>query len=207
MTGQRAPFRLLRTAVVAAAVISLAAGAHSLAGGQLPPAPVMAALTALTVLCVVLVTRWEMTALSLTAVLAAGQALLHEAFSTLLGTATQPPNAQALHDQALHGHGTVVRAPAASAGPELHRHLPADLDPPMLTLHVIATLATAVLLAKGEAALWALAAWLRPLAGISVVRILFLSHQPLSAPRTVALRRWRVLRRPPLRGPPATARP
>lgn len=68
MTGLRAPFRLLRTAVVAAAVISLAAGTHILAGGQLPPAPLMAALMALTALVVVLVTKWEMTALSLAAV-------------------------------------------------------------------------------------------------------------------------------------------
>lgn len=202
MTQQRAPFRLLRTAVVAAAVISLAAGAHILAGGQLPPAPLMAALTALTALGVVLVTKWEMTTLSLAAVLAAGQAVLHEAFSTLSGSPTPPSNAPALHV-----HETVVRAPAASAGPELHRHLPADLDPPTLTLHVIAILATAILLARGEAALWALAAWLRPLAGISVVRILSLPRQPLPAPRTVTLRRWRVLRRPPLRGPPAAVCP
>ncbi|MET3952632.1 hypothetical protein [Arthrobacter sp. UYEF36] len=202
MTRQRAPFRLLRTAVVAAAVISLAAGAHVLAGGQLPPATLMAALTALTALGVVLVTKWEMTALSLAAILAAGQAVLHEAFSTLSGPAGPTSNAPLLHV-----HETVVRAPAASAGSELHRHLPADLDSPMLTLHVIATLATAVLLARGEAALWALAAWLRPLAGISVVRMLFLPSQPLPAPRTVTLRRWRVLRRPPLRGPPAAACP
>lgn len=202
MTLQRAPFRLVRTAVVAAAVISLAVGAHSLAGGLLPPAPVMAALTALTVLGVVLVTKWEMTALSLTAVLTAGQALLHEAFATLSGSTPRPSSTQAFHI-----HEAVVPAPAAPAGPELHRHLPADVDPPMLTLHVIATLATAVLLARGEAALWALAAWLRPLAGISVVRILFLSHQPLPVPRTVTLRRWRVLRRPPLRGPPAASCP
>lgn len=202
MTRQRAPFRLLRTTVVASAVISLAAAAHILAGGQLPPAPVMAALTALTVLSVVLVTKWEMTALSLTTVLTVGQAVLHEAFSTLSGATGQRSNSPALHV-----HEMVVRAPAASAGPELHRHLPADLDPPMLTLHVIATLATAVLLARGEAALWALAAWLRPLAGISVVRILFLPQQPLPAPRTVTLRRWTVLRRPPLRGPPAAACP
>ena len=128
MTRQRAPFRLLRTAVVASAVISLAAGAHILAGGQLPPAPVMAALTALTVLSVVLVTKWEMTAISLTTVLSVGQAVLHEAFSTLSG-----PTGQRSNSPALHVHETVARAPAASAGPELHRHLPADLDPPMLT--------------------------------------------------------------------------
>lgn len=39
MTRQRAPFWFLRTMVVAAAVIFLAAGAHILAGGQLPPPP------------------------------------------------------------------------------------------------------------------------------------------------------------------------
>jgi hypothetical protein len=162
----------------------------------------MAALSALTALGVVLVTKWEMTTFSLAAILAAGQAVLHEAFSTLSGAPTPPSNAPTLHV-----HEAVVRAPAPAAGPELHRHLPADLDPPMLTLHVVATLATAVLLARGEAALWALAAWLRPLAGIPVVPILFLPRQPLPAPRTVTLRRWTVLRRPPLRGPPAAACP
>lgn len=202
MTLQRAPFRLMRTAVVAAAVLSLAAAAHLLAGGQLPPAPLMAALAALTVLCVVLVTGREMSALCLTAVLATGQAVLHEAFSTLAGSTVPPPNGQTVHV-----HETVVRAPVGSVGPELHRHLPADLDLPMLALHVIATLTTAVLLARGEAALWALAGWLRPLAGISVVRILFLAGQPLPASRTVTLRRWRVLLGPPLRGPPAAACP
>lgn len=202
MTLQRAPFRLLRTAVVAAAVISLAAAAHLLAGGQLPPAPLMAALAALTVLCVVLVTRREMSPLCLTAVLATGQAVLHEAFSTLSGSRVPPPNGQAVHV-----HATAVRAPEDSVGPELHRHLPTDLDPPMLALHVIATLTTAVLLARAEAALWALAAWLRPMAGISVVQILFLARQPLPSPRTVVLRRWRVLLGPPLRGPPAASCP
>ena len=106
MTPQRAPFRLLRTAVVAAAVMSLAAGAHILAGGQLPPAPLMAALTALTALGVVVVTKREMTTFSLAAVLAAGQALLHEAFSTLSGATAPPSNAPALHV-----HDMVVGAP------------------------------------------------------------------------------------------------
>lgn len=199
MTLQGAPFRLLRTAAVAGAVLSLAAGAHVLAGGRLPPAPVMAACTALVILGVVLVTRWKLTAPALTAILAAGQGLLHEAFSALSGStsATAAPT--------LHLHGTVAAGLTPSAGPGLHRHLQADLDPPMLALHVIATLVTAALLSRGEAALWALAAWLRPLASLCVVRIRFISPFAVPFHRRAMARRWRVLCRHPLRGPPAAA--
>lgn len=198
MTSQRAPFRLLRTAVVAAAVLCLAAGAHVLGGGQLPPAPVLAAVTALTVLCIVRLTEWKMSAPALAAVLIAGQGILHEAFSALSGSATPPSAAPALHV-----HGAV---PAPFAVPELHQHLQADVEPAMLALHLISTLLTAVLLARGEAALWALAAWLRPLAGLFAVRILVVARQPRPIPRQVLTHRWGVLRRPRLRGPPVEAR-
>ena len=178
MTHQRAPFRLLRAAAVAAAVLFLAAWAHIMAGGQLPAAPVMAAFTVLVLLVVVLLTRWKLTATALTGILGAGQGMLHEAFSSL----SEPARPMVWPD--LHLHGSAVGDPAASAGPPLHRHLQADFDLPMLGVHIIATLVTAVLLAKGEAALWALAAWLRPLSGLSTVRIMFVA--PRTVPRSPA---------------------
>jgi hypothetical protein len=72
----------------------------------------------------------------------------------------------------------------------------------MLTAHFLATLATGVLLARGEAALWALLSWLRPL-----LRLLA-ALAPRPTPAVPAFteetlpRLWRGLRLPALRGPP-----
>ncbi len=199
MTGQPAPFRMLRSAAVAAVILTLAAGAHTLAGGQLPPGPVMAACTALVLLGVVLLTRWKLTATALTGILGAGQWMLHAAFSVLSESApTGPAPVRHLHTAAATG------VPAAHDLP--HSHLPADLDPPMLGAHVLATLVTAVVLDRGEAALWALAAWLRPLAGIPAVPALVISTTISPAPRHALVRRWRALRLHPLRGPPMACR-
>jgi hypothetical protein len=199
MTSAPAPFRLLRTAAVATSVLSLAAGAHLLGGGVLPPAPVLGACMALVVLCTVLLTGRKMATPALAGILLAGQGILHETFTVL--SAPRPPAAAS----AAHVHHGSPGAPAPPAGPELHGHLTADFDPPMLGLHIAATLVTAMLLAKGEEALWALAAWLRPLRGIAAVRILFPSPVAAPVPSRAMARRWRILRRPPLRGPPAAA--
>jgi hypothetical protein len=95
--------------------------------------------------------------------------------------------------------------PSLPAEPVPPGHLAADFEPQMLGLHIVATLVTALLLAKGEAALWALAAWLRPLRGIAAVRFLFPAAVAVPVPRRAMGRLWRVLRRPPSRGPPAAA--
>jgi hypothetical protein len=201
MTRDPAPFRLPRSAAVAAVILALAAGAHTGAGGQLPPAPIMAACTALVLLGVVLVTRWKLTATALAGILSAGQWMLHAAFSVLSETVPAgPAPVPHLHTAAAAG----TRMAAAHELP--HNHLPADLDPPMLGAHILATLISAVLLARGEAALWALASWLRPLAGIPAVPLLVTSPTIPPVPRRALARRWRALRRHPLRGPPAAAR-
>lgn len=198
MTDQGSPFRFLRTAVLAIAVLALAAGAHVLGGGQLPPAPVMAACTALTTLGVMAVTRWKMSAFSLAGILTAGQGMLHEAFSALAGPASAPSG------PALHFHGVAAGGPGLI--PTLPSHPQTHLEPPMMAAHILATLLTAVLLSRGEAALWALAAWLRPLTVLRAVRIPAMSRQPLPPPFPQHARRWRALGRHPLRGPPAPAR-
>jgi hypothetical protein len=202
MTSAPAPFRLLRTAAVATSVLSLAAGAHLLGGGQLPPVPLMGACMALVVLCAVLLTGRKIPVPVMAGVLVAGQGILHETFTVL--SPSGPPAAAS----AAHVHHGSPGAPAPSAGPELHGHLTADFDPPMLGLHIAATLVTlvtAMLLARGEEALWALAAWLRPLRGLSAVRILFPSPVAAPVPSRAMARRWRILHRQPPRGPPAAA--
>lgn len=203
MPYQRAPFRLLRTAAVAASVTSLAAGAHLLGGGRLPPTPVLAACTALVVLAVVILTRWKLQAPVLGAVLTGGQVLLHSLFSALSPAAVQ---ASALPHAMPEGHqhpglGAVAAAPV---GQDIHLHLPWDVAPGMLTAHLAATLATAVLLAKGETALWALAAWLRPVLFLSPVTFVHLTAAPVPARRETPVARRAVPRAHPRRGPPAT---
>jgi hypothetical protein len=95
--------------------------------------------------------------------------------------------------------------PSLPAKPVPPGHLATDFEPQMLGLHIVATLVTVLLLAKGEAALWALAAWLRPLRGIAAVPFLFPAAVAVPVPRRAMARLWRVDRRQPLRGPPAAA--
>ncbi|MGN6442675.1 MAG: hypothetical protein ACTHL6_12355, partial [Arthrobacter sp.] len=72
----------------------------------------------------------------------------------------------------------------------------------MLVLHAAATLVTALVLARGEAAVWALAAWLRPI--IRILTPVVIPDWPVqpAPPAVVVLSRWRNLRLPARRGPP-----
>ncbi|WP_342451683.1 hypothetical protein [Arthrobacter sp. H16F315] len=82
-TAARAPFHALRSAMVALTVLSLAAGAHTLAGGQLPVSGILLALLALTGLAATTATRLKLNLPALAGLLGAGQLLLHEAFTAL----------------------------------------------------------------------------------------------------------------------------
>ena len=85
----RTPFHSLRSAMLAAAALTLAAGAHVLAGGQLPAPGILLGLFALTSLAGTAATRLRLNSVTLTALLGAGQLVLHEAFSAL-GSGVQP---------------------------------------------------------------------------------------------------------------------
>jgi hypothetical protein len=71
--------------------------------------------------------------------------------------------------------------------------------------HALATLACAFLLAKGEAALWSLAAWLRPLVQLPKPSMPDAVAAPVASgwPADSAPLPWRNLRTDSLRGPPA----
>jgi hypothetical protein len=76
----------------------------------------------------------------------------------------------------------------------------------MLACHILATIGSAVILAKGEDALWQLAAWLRPL--VALPTLLFrpdagASSIAVGAPDVFLPRPWRNLRQDSRRGPPA----
>lgn len=196
----RAPFHFLRAACVGTGILTLAAGAHAAGGGDLPAPGILLAVLALTALACTAATRLRLNFPAMTVLLGAGQFVLHEVFtaSSAAGLAGDP----AVPD--LH-HVSSAASPiiGTAAG---HLHQP---DSPagtlMLLAHALATVTCALLMAKGEAALWALAGWLRPLVRLPE------AVRPDAGPRPAVpgrppvppFRRWRNLRQHSRRGPPS----
>ncbi|VXC56475.1 hypothetical protein [Arthrobacter sp. 8AJ] len=189
-----APFRVPRAIAFTAAMFALAAGAHVLAGGLLPQPAIVAGIVALVLAPVTILSKTKISMPAMIGLLGSSQLVLHWAFDALSVSASFTPTAGG------HVHNASAVSPAAAALMPDHAAVPGAL---MLALHAAATLATALVLAKGEAAVWALAAWLRPLVRIlSAVAIPEWPHLP--APAAVVIpSRWRNLRLPALRGPPA----
>lgn len=194
----RTPFHSVRSAMLAAAALTLAAGAHVLAGGQLPGPGILLGLFALTSLAGTAATRLRLNPVSMTALLGAGQLVLHEAF-TAFGSAFTPAT---VTGSSHHAHPFTVPLPAEPSG--LH-NLDSPFTAAMLAGHALATLACALLLAKGEDALWSLAAWLRPLVQLPAPLTPDAVASPAAAHRPAAATRlpWRNLRWDCRRGPPA----
>ncbi|MBT2584780.1 hypothetical protein [Arthrobacter sp. ISL-95] len=195
----RAPFHALRSGAISIVVVLLAAAAHLVGGGELPTTPVLLALVALTALAATLATRFKLNLVTMAGILGAGQLALHEAF-TALG-----PISASVQETRHH-----LAAEPLSSGLDIaatHTHeLGTAFGIMMFVGHVIATVATAVVLAKGEAALWQLAAWLRPL--LTLPTLVFrpdagASPVAAGAPDVFIPRPWRNLRQDRRRGPPA----
>jgi hypothetical protein len=190
-----APFRLLRAAAVSATVLCLAAAAHVAGGGTMPAAGVVLGLSVLTLLPVTLLAGSKLGPATMAAILAASQLALHQAFTALSTTAVCT---EAGH-HAYAGAGSLeCVATAASHGASQH-------GAAMIGAHVLAAALTGLLLVRGEEAIWALAAWLRPLAKLpAAVVLLVRPRQALPSPGTLLLPRSLCqLRLEPLRGPPA----
>lgn len=161
----RTPFHCVRSAMLALAAVTLAGGAHVLAGGQLPAPGILFALLALTCLATTAATRLRLNAATLTGLLGAGQLVLHEAF-------TVSDHALSRTGSAGQGSSPHHLDPIAIALPveQVQLHSPdSPLAFAMFAGHALATLVCALFLAKGEDALWALAAWLRPLLKLRAV--------------------------------------
>ncbi|BCW65721.1 hypothetical protein NicSoilB4_04840 [Arthrobacter sp. NicSoilB4] len=210
-TAARAPFHALRSAMVALTVLSLGAGAHTLAGGQLPSPGILLALFALTALASTTATRLKLNFPAMAGLLGTGQLVLHNAFTAFSAPAispAQPGAASVPVGMAAPHHPGPLPLPVGDG--QLAASVPdaqlALLSVLMLAGHALATLLCAVLLARGEAALWALAAWLRPLLGLPVP----VAPAAVAAPPAAtcwladaAPLPWRNLRRDCRRGPPA----
>lgn len=197
MGDMRAPFRFLRAAAVTTAMFSLAAGAHVLGGGVLPDPALAAGILALTLVPVMALTGVKVSAPAMVGLLGSSQLVLHAAFTAL----SVPAHFRPVHAGHVHGTAEVILAAPVLA----QSHAAAAPSLPMALAHAAATLATALLLARGEEVLWALAAWLRPLTTLpAAVAIHPLPRIPVPVAVPVPSR-WRNLRLPALRGPPAPA--
>jgi hypothetical protein len=189
--------------MVAAVIVALAAAAHTFAGGELPAPGIMLAVLALTGLASTAATRFKLNFFALSALLGAGQVALHEVFSAFSAVAPASAPSAGHHGEPAALDGLQLHAVSA-AGAHLHQ-----LDSPfpalMLGGHAAATIACALLLAKGEAALWSLAAWLRPLVHLPAAVMPDVVASPAAADRPADSPPlpWRNLRPDCRRGPPA----
>ena len=192
----RASFRLLRTGLIGSTILGLAAGGHLAGGGSLPEPAILVALCALTVLPVSVLTKFRLSMPVLAGLLGGGQLWLHWAFHALSGAAPSAGPAVSGHAH----HTPVLAVDSFSAAPPAHV---AAGDWQMFAAHAVATLATAVVLARGEQALWALAAWLRPLAQLPVSSTIVPGRVPGPCVAPLVLPRDQLVRRmPERRGPP-----
>ena len=201
----RTPFHSLRAAMVAAMIVTLAAAAHVVGGGDLPVPGIMAAVLALTGMAATAATRFKLRLPAMAALLVTGQLVLHEAFSTFSSPAGAVPYSATGHHTASAAFPGLTLDAASSAATHLHQYGSGWLAGLMLGGHALATLACALMLAKGEAALWSLAAWLRPLVRLPRAAMPDVVAAPAATgwPEDSAPLPRRNLRADCLRGPPA----
>ncbi|MFK0010069.1 hypothetical protein ACIQTZ_23730 [Paenarthrobacter sp. NPDC090520] len=193
--ASRASFRLLRTGMISSLIIGLASGGHLAGGGVLPEPAILLGLCALTVLPVSILTTFRLSFHVLVGVLGAGQAWLHWAFHSLSAAASGGPMPSG---HAHHASGMAVDAVGVSGAVQ------ASSDGQMFAAHAVATVVTAVVLARGEQALWALSAWLRPLITLLEPFVIVPARVPGPVAAPIVLPRHQLVRRMPARrGPPA----
>jgi hypothetical protein len=143
LTGR---WRLTRVGVLGTTSLGLAVMAHSAGGGHLPqPGVLVVAAVLLGLVAVPLTARRRQTP-GLIALIAVEQVLLHMTFTTAVVAGVKP-------GQLISGgphHGTIDAISPAAA----HHGAVLVPDWQMLVFHGLAVLATAWLLARGEAWLW-----------------------------------------------------
>lgn len=169
LAGMRIPTRgatrAARAAAFGMATLALASGAHVSAGGALPSMMVLAVLVLPLMLTAVILTSRRCGSVLLVASLAAAQILLHE---TLMAVTSHVPGEMfAAEVGAHHGAQTLVSDQvsahsAAALGGGLAVAGPDGWPVAMKAMHVAATVVTALLLARGEKALWQMVARFLP---------------------------------------------
>lgn len=196
--------RAARALVVTGLLVALTTSAHTLGGGTVS-AGASLVLTLLVLPAIGYAVERRLGARALLLLLGAGQGLGHALLAAMApsahGVAERLPGHLALHDTvalALVGTGVVDHAAVAGGHGGLaggHGGLT------MLLAHALATVILAVLLAKGEEALWAVVARLLPT--LEAPAPLARPRLTLAAPPRVG-RSLLLLSAPVARGPPVT---
>jgi hypothetical protein len=213
----RGPLRHFRAALITSLAVCLAVAGHVLGGGQLPDIGTIAVTAAVLLAPAAWLARRQLSFAVLFALLGAGQLTLHTAFGafspgasclpqlthlpfTHLSSGLTPPADGLTH----YGHAGLN----CTAAVETMAMGDGANAPAMLAGHVLAMLATAWLLRRGEAALWQLLAWLRPLVRLPrPFGFTPASHRPAAWPTVFVAAQRRNLRHDTLRGPPLAALP
>lgn len=156
------PTRLVRAAVLTALVVVLTVVAHRLGGGASPAGFALVALTALLWPVALLATRRRLGPVALLAGLGGGQLLGHGLLGWLTGSGVSVASAPASLECLQHAAhqrlaaaclGDPIVADTLVAGPA-HAHAQQGTGLLMLAAHALATLAAALLVARGEQVLW-----------------------------------------------------
>lgn len=203
------PLRYLRAAGVTALMLALAAGAHVVGGGVLPASWLVVALGAFVLVPVTALIGVPLTLPRLLALAALSQISLHGAFTSLTPldgcaptTAGYLPDFQAGHPSGHPPYQEAVACSPSPAGtdaglgvgsigelPQDHAHI---LEHPSATLmvlaHIAGTILVSLVLARSDAALSRLQAWITP-------RLPASSPAPFPV-RAVDLPAWADLTRP-----------
>jgi hypothetical protein len=195
----RASFRLFRTGLIGSIIVALAAGGHLAGGGRLPEPAIVTALCAVGMIPVAVLTRFRLSFPALAGLLGVGQLWLHWSFDALSASASASGPARMANNHPGHAAAAI---PAEMLHPSMAVSA-ADMGGAMLAAHAVATLGTALLLARGERALSALASWLRPLVQLPRPCGVVPMRGPGPCTVNLALPKVRVGRRlPTRRGPP-----
>ncbi|MGQ7296730.1 hypothetical protein [Quadrisphaera sp. KR29] len=215
-TPDRGALRAVRSAVLALLVVGLSLLGHAAAGGQLPGAAATAATGLAVLACCAAATRWHLPVPAAAVVLAGGQVVLHAVLERLAPTpdahgaahggahAAAPPLPPGLVEHAGH----LAPASAVAGTSRLWLGGPSTAEASMLLAHLVVAVALALVYSRGEDALWALCAWLAPLAAVVVAlapRPVVVRRAPRPAPTAVLPGSVCVLRGVRRRGPPVRA--
>ena len=196
------PFRLLRAAAATVVILALAAGAHTAGGGTLPAPLLLFALAAFTLAGVTATAGRRFRPGRLFLVLGTAQLGLHQAFNLL--TPATPASCAPAAGAGHHGsHHSAVLECLPAAVPAAAEHGLHDAGPALFLAHLAAVALSTWALARGEDALHAAAAWLRPLF-TAPAPLPFRAARPAAVPAPAPGRaRSRHCPARPVRGPPS----